>query len=158
MVVRRVSNTEWRTAMQRLELRCDIFTSAKPNLSVGAYNASRLITRVRSSPRPLGLTFFVHEHRNLQPYIVRRCRTMKMLVHSQLSALSVSKILRCQAQCHINTFLCASDPDDTIRILLATDNHLGYIEKDPIRGQDSINAFREILQLAVKHDVSVPKT
>ncbi|KIY62380.1 DNA repair exonuclease, partial [Cylindrobasidium torrendii FP15055 ss-10] len=44
-------------------------------------------------------------------------------------------------------------PDDTIKILLATDNHIGYLERDPIRGQDSINTFREILQLAVKHDV-----
>ncbi|KAI0365004.1 DNA repair exonuclease [Pilatotrama ljubarskyi] len=43
--------------------------------------------------------------------------------------------------------------DDTIKILLATDNHIGYLERDPIRGQDSINAFKEILQLAVKHDV-----
>ncbi|KAG6809018.1 meiotic recombination [Tricholoma furcatifolium] len=43
--------------------------------------------------------------------------------------------------------------DDTIRILLATDNHIGYNERDPIRGQDSINTFREILQLAVKNDV-----
>jgi hypothetical protein len=38
--------------------------------------------------------------------------------------------------------------------MLATDNHIGYLERDPIRGQDSINTFREILQLAVKHDVS----
>ncbi|KAH7925347.1 DNA repair exonuclease [Leucogyrophana mollusca] len=44
-------------------------------------------------------------------------------------------------------------PDDTIRILLATDNHIGYLERDPIRGQDSINTFKEILQLAVKKDV-----
>jgi double-strand break repair protein MRE11 len=44
-------------------------------------------------------------------------------------------------------------PEDTIRILLATDNHIGYLERDPIRGQDSINTFREILQLAVKNDV-----
>ncbi|KAG6877134.1 meiotic recombination [Termitomyces sp. T159_Od127] len=43
--------------------------------------------------------------------------------------------------------------DDTIRILLATDNHIGYNERDPVRGQDSINTFKEILQLAVKHDV-----
>ncbi|KAH0578542.1 meiotic recombination [Termitomyces sp. 'cryptogamus'] len=43
--------------------------------------------------------------------------------------------------------------DDTIRILLATDNHIGCNERDPIRGQDSINTFKEILQLAVKHDV-----
>ena len=45
------------------------------------------------------------------------------------------------------------DADDTIKILLATDNHIGYLERDPVRGQDSINTFREILQLAVKHDV-----
>ncbi|TRM67043.1 Metallo-dependent phosphatase-like protein [Schizophyllum amplum] len=44
-------------------------------------------------------------------------------------------------------------PDDMIRIMLATDNHIGYMERDPIRGQDSINSFREVLQLAVKHDV-----
>ena len=44
-------------------------------------------------------------------------------------------------------------PEDTIRILLATDNHIGYLERDPIRGQDSINTFEEILQLAVKNDV-----
>ncbi|KAH8998039.1 Metallo-dependent phosphatase-like protein [Lactarius akahatsu] len=44
-------------------------------------------------------------------------------------------------------------PEDTIRILLATDNHIGYLERDPIRGQDSVNTFREILHLAVKNDV-----
>jgi hypothetical protein len=44
-------------------------------------------------------------------------------------------------------------PEDTIRILLATDNHIGYLERDPIRGQDSLNTFKEILQLAVKNDV-----
>ncbi|KAI0795558.1 Metallo-dependent phosphatase-like protein [Abortiporus biennis] len=44
-------------------------------------------------------------------------------------------------------------PEDTFRILLATDNHIGYNERDPVRGQDSINTFKEILQLAVKNDV-----
>ncbi|KAF9484132.1 DNA repair exonuclease [Pholiota conissans] len=44
-------------------------------------------------------------------------------------------------------------PDDTIKILLATDNHIGYMERDPIRGQDSVDTFKEILQLAVKHEV-----
>ncbi|KAH9171107.1 Metallo-dependent phosphatase-like protein [Lactarius sanguifluus] len=44
-------------------------------------------------------------------------------------------------------------PEDTIRILLATDNHIGYLERDPIRGQDSVNTFKEILHLAVKNDV-----
>ena len=49
-----------------------------------------------------------------------------------------------------------ADADDTIKIMLATDNHIGYLERDPIRGQDSIEAFKEILQLAVKHDVREP--
>lgn len=47
------------------------------------------------------------------------------------------------------------ESEDTIKIMLATDNHIGYNERDPIRGQDSINTFKEILQLAVKYDVSV---
>lgn len=42
---------------------------------------------------------------------------------------------------------------DAIKILLATDNHLGYLEKDPIRGQDSFLAFREILATARDRDV-----
>ncbi|POW14336.1 hypothetical protein PSTT_03076 [Puccinia striiformis] len=41
------------------------------------------------------------------------------------------------------------DNENSIKILVATDNHIGYAESDPIRGQDSINTFREILQLAV---------
>lgn len=47
-----------------------------------------------------------------------------------------------------------TDTVNTIKIMLATDNHIGYLERDPVRGQDAINTFREILQLAVKHDVS----
>jgi double-strand break repair protein MRE11 len=39
------------------------------------------------------------------------------------------------------------------RILIATDNHLGYAEKDPVRGQDAINTFREILEIAREQDV-----
>lgn len=45
------------------------------------------------------------------------------------------------------------DPENTVKVLLATDNHIGYMERDPIRGQDSINTFKEILQLAIKNDV-----
>lgn len=36
---------------------------------------------------------------------------------------------------------------------LATDNHLGFNEKDPVRGNDSFAAFEEILALAREHDV-----
>ena len=35
--------------------------------------------------------------------------------------------------------------DDILRILVATDNHLGFMERDPIRGEDSFSAFEEIL-------------
>jgi len=45
------------------------------------------------------------------------------------------------------------DPDNTFVILIATDNHLGYLEKDPIRGDDSFKAFEEILTIAQKKEV-----
>ena len=51
---------------------------------------------------------------------------------------------------------CYLGPEDTIKIMLATDNHIGYMERDPIRGQDAINTFEEILKLAVKNDVRKP--
>ncbi|KAG8902357.1 meiotic recombination [Tulasnella sp. 403] len=51
------------------------------------------------------------------------------------------------------TQLTARRPDDIIKVMLATDNHIGYLERDPIRGQDAINTFKEILELAVKYDV-----
>jgi len=42
---------------------------------------------------------------------------------------------------------------DTLKILLATDNHIGYMDKDATRGNDSINTFEEILQIAQREDV-----
>ena len=46
------------------------------------------------------------------------------------------------------------DPDDdTLRVLLTTDSHLGYLERDPVRGMDSFAAFEESLHLARKHKV-----
>lgn len=47
------------------------------------------------------------------------------------------------------------DQDDanTLRILLATDIHLGYAERDPVRGNDSLVAFEEILENAQKYNV-----
>lgn len=42
---------------------------------------------------------------------------------------------------------------DIVRILIATDNHVGYMEKDPVRGKDSINTFREILRIGKERDV-----
>ncbi|BGP17491.1 hypothetical protein JCM10213_004413 [Rhodosporidiobolus nylandii] len=49
----------------------------------------------------------------------------------------------------------AADPNNQIKILVATDNHIGYAEKDPVRGRDSINTFKEILDLAVANDVDL---
>lgn len=46
-----------------------------------------------------------------------------------------------------------TDDGDTFKILVATDNHLGYLETDRIRGDDSFRAFEEILQLADRHQV-----
>ena len=44
---------------------------------------------------------------------------------------------------------------DTIRILVATDNHVGFEERDPIRKDDSWRTFDEVMQLARKHDVDM---
>lgn len=49
----------------------------------------------------------------------------------------------------------ASDADDpdVVKFLLASDTHLGYLERDPVRKSDSFDAFKEILELAKVHDV-----
>ncbi|KAJ8121655.1 hypothetical protein ONZ43_g1947 [Nemania bipapillata] len=44
---------------------------------------------------------------------------------------------------------------DTIRILVATDNHVGYEERDPIRKDDSWKTFDEIMNLARTEDVDM---
>lgn len=42
------------------------------------------------------------------------------------------------------------DPDSTFNILLATDIHLGFMEKHPVRGEDSFVTFEEILKYGVE--------
>ena len=44
---------------------------------------------------------------------------------------------------------------DTIRILVATDSHVGYAERDPIRGDDSWKSFHEVMCLAKEKDVDM---
>ncbi|KAJ5469174.1 Mre11DNA-binding [Penicillium sp. IBT 31633x] len=44
---------------------------------------------------------------------------------------------------------------ETIRILISTDNHVGYNERDPIRGDDSWKSFHEIMCLAKERDVDM---
>ncbi|KAL3914561.1 MAG: hypothetical protein SGILL_006055 [Bacillariaceae sp.] len=47
------------------------------------------------------------------------------------------------------TNLYVEDPDeDTLRVMLSTDNHLGYAENDTVRGNDSFAALEEVLYLA----------
>ena len=47
------------------------------------------------------------------------------------------------------------EADDILKILVSTDNHVGYLERDPIRGEDSFLAFEEVLALAGAHDVDL---
>lgn len=51
----------------------------------------------------------------------------------------------------------AIDESSTIRILVSTDNHVGYLEKDPIRGNDSHNTFDEVMRYARINDVKKRK-
>ncbi|KAF2018894.1 DNA repair exonuclease [Aaosphaeria arxii CBS 175.79] len=44
---------------------------------------------------------------------------------------------------------------DTIRILVATDSHVGYNERDSVRGEDSWKTFHEVMALAKQHDVDM---
>ncbi|XP_074996250.1 double-strand break repair protein MRE11 isoform X3 [Calonectris borealis] len=47
----------------------------------------------------------------------------------------------------------SQDDEDTFKILIATDIHLGYLEKDPVRGNDTFVTFNEILDHAQKNEV-----
>ena len=48
-----------------------------------------------------------------------------------------------------------SSAADTIRILVSTDNHVGYNERDSIRGDDSWKTFQEIMEMARDRDVDM---
>ncbi|EAW06812.1 MRX complex nuclease subunit [Aspergillus clavatus NRRL 1] len=62
-------------------------------------------------------------------------------------------------KCHILSFITAIilivTEAETIRILVATDNHVGYNERDPIRGDDSWKSFHEVMCLARERDVDM---
>ena len=45
-----------------------------------------------------------------------------------------------------------ADPN-IFTILVATDLHVGYAERDPIRGNDSFEAFEEVLKYAAFENV-----
>ncbi|KAL6719524.1 meiotic recombination [Lecanora helva] len=46
-------------------------------------------------------------------------------------------------------------PADTIQILIASDSHVGYAERDAIRGDDSWQSFHEVMSLAKEKDVDM---
>jgi double-strand break repair protein MRE11 len=46
-----------------------------------------------------------------------------------------------------------TNENSDFRIMVATDNHLGYLEHDQIRGDDSFVAFEEILSLSKLYKV-----
>ena len=40
---------------------------------------------------------------------------------------------------------------DVLKIMVASDTHLGYGERDPVRADDSFDAFAELFELANAH-------
>ena len=48
----------------------------------------------------------------------------------------------------------SKDPRDVLKILITTDNHLGFMEKDAERGADSFVSFEEALEIAKQEEVN----
>lgn len=44
--------------------------------------------------------------------------------------------------------------ESTIKILIASDSHIGYAERDPVRGDDSHRSFQEVMEIAKEQDVT----
>lgn len=44
--------------------------------------------------------------------------------------------------------------DDMVNIVVSTDNHVGFMEKDPVRRDDSFHAFEEVLVKAKENKVN----
>lgn len=51
-------------------------------------------------------------------------------------------------------FVGRDNGPNTIRVLIATDNHVGYEEKNPIRMDDAWKTFDEIMTIAKEQEVS----
>lgn len=45
------------------------------------------------------------------------------------------------------------DEKDVLRVLITTDNHVGYLERDTVRKDDSFIIFEEIIQYGHKYNV-----
>ena len=44
----------------------------------------------------------------------------------------------------------SSEHPDHLKLLTASDLHLGYLERDPVQGDDSFAAFEEVLMIATR--------
>ena len=51
--------------------------------------------------------------------------------------------------------LARKPDDDILSILISSDVHLGYAERDPIRGDDSFTSFEEVLKIANERQVDM---
>jgi double-strand break repair protein MRE11 len=84
------------------------------------------------------------------------CDTLECHVHSLISP-SLLAIEASESSspstfiCHFRLLIMA----DTIRILVATDNHVGAHERDPHRSDDSWKTFHEIMELARDREVDM---
>mmetsp|Transcript_11767 Transcript_11767/g.23325 ORF Transcript_11767/g.23325 Transcript_11767/m.23325 type:complete len:979 (+) Transcript_11767:194-3130(+) len=57
-----------------------------------------------------------------------------------------------QSQTQTPRNVVLEDPDkDTMRVMISTDNHVGYAENDNVRGNDSFAALEEVLYLAKEY-------
>ena len=61
---------------------------------------------------------------------------MKITALRALFQMSVSSAANYNVLKHAEAVAVAEQ--DCIKILLATDNHIGYMERDPIRGQEEL--------------------
>lgn len=61
---------------------------------------------------------------------------------------NVFKILVGELRDHGNCF-CSL----VLASVAATDNHVGYLEKDQVRGNDSLETFEEVLKIAQEQEV-----
>lgn len=56
---------------------------------------------------------------------------------------------------HCNELPEGIPEEDVLKILISTDNHIGYNEKCEVRGNDSLVTFEEVLVHAQKNDVDM---
>jgi hypothetical protein len=69
------------------------------------------------------------------------------------SAYNSRKIGALSPRTAVSPTMAAQEDPDLLRILIATDNHLGVHEKDQVRKDDAFITFREIFEIAKQQNV-----